>query len=285
MNLRRQPMLLLSAIAGLLLIRVVRYQPEDAITARVVAAVPEKVASARSPRRIYLYSVIPGGAYNGVELRSAVINDPLVREHYRDFALDRARTVVLREDRQQYVSFRIAGSIFWSKKRLLIPKGELLLTDGTHYARTRCGNRLSEKAQEQTAPVEPDPATLNQDPSRTEAVSTLHASEPAHVVSESLQAPGPLSLNRPALSAWNRPAAQTDSLPSPLSWAYINTPALTPVVQSLDEFPPTISVDVPVTPPAVPAAVSEPGTLYLFGVTGLVSLWALLWMDRKRRMP
>ena len=56
------------------------------------------------------------------------------------------------EDRYAYVSFRQNGRFFWTRKRLLIPRGEILLTDGEHYVRTRCGNLLSEHGQRSTTP-------------------------------------------------------------------------------------------------------------------------------------
>jgi hypothetical protein len=42
-----------------------------------------------------------------------------------------------------HVSYRIGDDVFWTKKPLLLKAGERLLTDGEHYARTRCGNQLA----------------------------------------------------------------------------------------------------------------------------------------------
>ena len=57
-----------------------------------------------------------------------------------------------------YVSYRKNNSIFATRKQLRIPKGELVLTDGTHLARARCGNRLSDTPAEPTsAQEEPTP--------------------------------------------------------------------------------------------------------------------------------
>lgn len=97
-------------------------------------------------RRLLPYSVIPGGVRNSDELKSAVQNDPVVARHYSDFDLSRAHVVTLDRDRAVYVSYRMGSEIFWTNRRLALHKGETVITDGTHEARTRCGNRISETA-------------------------------------------------------------------------------------------------------------------------------------------
>lgn len=285
----------LALALALLLPAIIKFQPRATmITARVVAPVTESMPLPQAPRRIYPYSVIPGGAYNAAELRTAAQNEPLIREHYRDFKLDQARLVVLRQNRQQYVSYRMAGQIFWTKKRLLIPKGAILLTDGSHYARTRCGNRLSDTPQKETSGVEPAPAALNSDPSGTELVQTLQSHEPAHAASHAGQTSHPpdeheLSPVAPVEDApasslrGDGPAPQVGPVSLLSSSAYINTPALTPVIQPRGQGSPVIPGGVLLPTPAEPPIVPEPGTLYLFGVTGIVSLGALLWLGRTRR--
>ena len=94
-------------------------------------------------RPLYPYSVIPGGAANPQELKTAVLHDPLVAAHYAGFNLENAHVVRLDADRRMYVSYRLGGRVFWTTKTLVIHKGEKLISDGAHEARTRCGNRLS----------------------------------------------------------------------------------------------------------------------------------------------
>jgi len=103
--------------------------------------------SSPSPRDLYPYSVIPGGVESASELQTAVRNDPVVARHYADFDLAKTRTISLDRDRLVYVSYRIGGEIFWTNRALRLHKGETLITDGAHEARTRCGNRISETAQ------------------------------------------------------------------------------------------------------------------------------------------
>src|SRR5579875_222177 len=108
----------------------------------------------RSLRPVWPYSVIPGGAYNADELRYYISKDKVVRDHYADFDIDHARLVTLTEDRYQYVSYRIKNVVYWTQRKQRIRKGEVLITDGKNFARTRCGNRLcAEVAYSHTFPL------------------------------------------------------------------------------------------------------------------------------------
>jgi hypothetical protein len=95
-------------------------------------------------RPLYPYSVIPGGIENSAELRNAIDHDPVVAEHYAGFNLARAQVVHLNESRAVYVSYRLGNRVFWTRKQLNLLKGETVITDGEHMARTRCGNQISE---------------------------------------------------------------------------------------------------------------------------------------------
>jgi hypothetical protein len=97
----------------------------------------------RSLHPVYPHSLIPGGAYTPGELRSACGRDPVLQRHYIGFDTRHSWLVLLNEDRWQYASARTGGSVYWTKHRVLVRKGELLLTDGHGYIRCRCGNRLS----------------------------------------------------------------------------------------------------------------------------------------------
>jgi len=95
-------------------------------------------------RKVYPYSVIPGGVESAADLKNSLTRDPIVAKHYEDFQVERTQVVRLNQDRLLYVSYRLGNRVFWTKKPLLLPKGEAVITDGEHLARTRCGNRLSE---------------------------------------------------------------------------------------------------------------------------------------------
>lgn len=106
-------------------------------------------------RRLYPYSIIPGGLQDVGDLRNAIAHDPLVAAHYANFNVSQARIVQLDRDQAMYVSFRLNNRIYWTKKTLLLHRGEKVITDGQHYARTRCGNRASTAPETPTSPKEP----------------------------------------------------------------------------------------------------------------------------------
>src|SRR6202046_5496923 len=109
-----------------------------------------------SARSIYPYSVIPGGVENAAELRNSITRDPVVAQHYQGFNVARGRVVRLNQDRFLYVSYRLANRVFWTKKRLTLLKGETVITDGEHMARTRCGNRVAEAPAGPVLAAEPE---------------------------------------------------------------------------------------------------------------------------------
>jgi hypothetical protein len=104
---------------------------------------------------VYPYSIIPGGAESSEELHKAVSMDPVVAEHYSDFNLATVRRVTLDAPKLMYVSYRVGNSVYWTKNKMLLPKGEAMLTDGKVMARTRCGNRVSIEPVRPNAPAEP----------------------------------------------------------------------------------------------------------------------------------
>ena len=109
---------------------------------------------------MYPYSVIPGGVESAQELKYAVFHDPVVAGHYANFDLAKARIVHLDRDRAVYVSYRIGDRVFWTKKTLKLFKGEALISDGVHEARTRCGNRVSDTPDGPVSPQEPSPTAM-----------------------------------------------------------------------------------------------------------------------------
>ena len=115
-----------------------------------------------SGRRVYAYSVIRGGAYSAGELDAALQSDPVALIHYADFRRSQAKTVESPQEQQVYVSYRKNDAVYWTSHRVRIPKGEVLLSDGTNYARARCGNRISLTPRQPTSAQEPPPGSLDQ---------------------------------------------------------------------------------------------------------------------------
>ncbi|MDR1728350.1 MAG: PEP-CTERM sorting domain-containing protein [Acidobacteriota bacterium] len=111
---------------------------------------------AQYERKVFPYSVIPGGVRSREELSANVRTDKVVTAHYADFDVSKARLVQAPSTRFMYVSYRLKNKIYWTSKKIRIPQGETLITDGTCEARTRCGNRVSATPQTPVSENEPD---------------------------------------------------------------------------------------------------------------------------------
>ena len=109
-----------------------------------------------SGRPVYRYSVVPGGTHNPDELREAIEHDAVVAAHYKHLDQSRLRTEVVPSDRLVHVSYRKGDRVFWTAKKVLLRKGETILTDGTTQVRARCGNCIAEQPAGPTSDEEPD---------------------------------------------------------------------------------------------------------------------------------
>jgi hypothetical protein len=292
MNARRLLILAVCAVVSALSLHIiVRSVRQTApITGRTIAPGAKISAAARALRPNYPYSVIPGGAYSPAELRFVNDRDSLVRDHYSDFNVNDARLVVLTADHYQYASFRLNNHIFWTRHRLLIPKGEVLLTDGQNYARTRCGNRLSNTAKADTTPLQPPDTLLSLPPFRPELLANspiqLAAAPP---IGELAQQYSVLPFESPRLAPY-LPIGTEAELRPPQSWppetfSGAIAPAYGPSQDSTKPrnlLPRSFSVTPPGSP-VVPAEVPEPESLVFFGIALCVSGWLLGRMARANR--
>ena len=95
-------------------------------------------------RRVYRYSIVPGGAANGAELVHAVRSDRVVAAHYAGFDVQHARAVTVTRPRAVHVSYRKGDKVYWTAKKTTLKAGETLLTDGRNEMRARCANRISD---------------------------------------------------------------------------------------------------------------------------------------------
>jgi hypothetical protein len=98
----------------------------------------------KKTRRVYPYSIVPGGVLNRQELSHAVVVDKVVAAHYAAFETGKATVETVRKPRAVYVSYRKGDKVFWTSKKLQLAEGETLLSDGQNEIRTRCGNRISD---------------------------------------------------------------------------------------------------------------------------------------------
>lgn len=116
-----------------------------------------------SKRKVFPYSVAPGGAFNRKEAVARAEADPVIRDHYKDIQLPALRPFRLTKPAEGYVSYRIGNRVFWTSRRLYLKPGEMLLSDGKNVIRSRCGNRISDQPQEPVLPGgEPSQALLDQ---------------------------------------------------------------------------------------------------------------------------
>jgi len=109
----------------------------------------EKFQPAKYERVVYPYSIIPGGVHSREELAASMSRDSVVAAHFADFKVSQARIVKAEKAQFMHVSYRMQDQVYWTAKKVQIPEGETLITDGDETARTRCGNRVS------AVPVEP----------------------------------------------------------------------------------------------------------------------------------
>jgi hypothetical protein len=98
-------------------------------------------------RRVYPYSIVPGGLADRKELAHAIVMDKVVAVHYAAFEADKATVETVRKPRAVYVSYRKGDKVYWTAKKLQLAEGETLLSDGRSEIRGRCGNRISDVPQ------------------------------------------------------------------------------------------------------------------------------------------
>jgi hypothetical protein len=101
----------------------------------------------KKTRRVYPYSIVPGGVLDRQELKRAVAVDQVVAEHYAAFEAGKVAVRTVDKPRAVYVSYRKGDKVFWTSKKLQLAQGETLLSDGQNEIRTRCGNRISDVPQ------------------------------------------------------------------------------------------------------------------------------------------
>jgi hypothetical protein len=134
-------------------------------------------------RLVYAYSVIRGGVANPDELKHVMEYDPVVSRHFQGFDYQRAHLVRLSEKQAMYVSYRIGDRVYWTRRKVTLPLGETLITDGTIVARTRCGNRVAAVPLDAGSPLEPSSDELEwplnlRDPDPTPPVLATQNSGP-----------------------------------------------------------------------------------------------------------
>ena len=120
-------------------------QPAAPVNAAPGAARPAPAsAPAAAARRVYPYSIIPGGVSGKEELASVIKVDKVVAAHYASFDVAKAVKLTVQKPRAVYVSYRKGDQVYWTSRKLMLVKGEMLLSDGRNEMRARCANRISD---------------------------------------------------------------------------------------------------------------------------------------------
>jgi len=117
--------------------------PSALVTTSASTSAPEQALTA-SPRRVYPYSIVPGGVSNARELGRVIREDKVVAAHYAEFDMSRAHEKTVATPRAVHVSYRKGDKVYWTAKKVMLAEGETLLSDGTHEARARCANQISD---------------------------------------------------------------------------------------------------------------------------------------------
>jgi hypothetical protein len=151
--------------------------------------------------------------------------DAVVRKHYSDLQPERMWFTRTRQPMTAYVSYRKGDDVRWTTHAVAIPANELVLTDGKHMVRARCGNRIEVKK------PEPMPA----------AFLPPDVPPPDIAMDAGLPALAPPTITPPAppvdlLAKNNAPPTRTSTPPATWCCGVTNTHTQPPVVPE----PPTI---------------------------------------------
>ena len=119
----------------------------------------------RAARKIYPYSVVPGGVLTIAEVENSIAADPIVARHYRDIHTENVLLRRTAAPMDVFVSYRIDNAVYWTSHKIHLAKGELLLVDGQNIIRAGCGNRVMfelppESPKRQPPPMEPPSVVL-----------------------------------------------------------------------------------------------------------------------------
>jgi hypothetical protein len=242
-------------------------------SAKVDARRAAKEFAAGIPRKVYQYSVVPGGVTSPEELEAARRSDPVVAAHFADFGRN-TRITRLEEDMYVYVSYRVGDKIMYTKTKHKVCKGEVVITDGKNYARARCANRISR--------VFRPPALVFDEPQVPAFDYVDPPSSPDVVPTEPLLTN---SYYAPDTATGYEPIPQsvpTGANPGPPAAGYFEgaviPPSLVPFAAGSPGFlTPAAATPIPPIPPVPPIPVTtvpEPAELpFLLGSAALLAAW------------
>jgi hypothetical protein len=225
-------------------------------------------------RKVYPYSIVPGGAANVHEAKVAM-TDPAVQSHYAGVDLAQLKEVKLTANLSGYVSYRWGDKIYWTKKMVTLRAGETVFTDGSHIVRGRCLNCYSALPMSPIRPNEPTEAVLD---APVEMPETVYSFPKLPVLAPELPIPpGELT---PVVPAILPTAISTIGKTGGGIWFPI-----LPIIPPIHRHPSSPSVPTAPIPPVVPpvAIVPEPHYGWILAV-GFLAV-ALANRLRRRTLP
>ncbi len=268
-----KPKLFFAAAGLMMLLGLVEQSAQGPGAARKIRTVPESfsfagytvpvVRESLADRKFYPYSVIRGGVRDRAELQQAISRDPVVARHYADFDAAAAHIVRVQDARHVHVSYRIDDKVYWTARKIVLNRGEVLISDGQNQARARCGNRVSVVPQEPTSAEEPPPEVFN--------IPDIPVSHEMLVVTETIT-PETIPL--------------VEELRPPLAMDFPDLPPLATSFFAEEFLPRNTKIDI--APPMLYAEpeiseVPEPGTLVLVASILALEILRRQWISRRLR--
>jgi hypothetical protein len=254
-----------------LMVYLTRSKHHQYISTPAVASVPRatKAAELQKPQpKGNPYAVVPGGARNLEEARSLIASLKKSSKAYMGINVDLLFPLRLTTPMYGYMAYRRGDHIFFTKKIVTLPEGEIVFTDGIHLIRWGCINLFSPVPMFPTSPLEPTEQEL------------MDVPEPPPLLTYNPGSPGvPGGEFPPAASPPAQPTTPTGApVPPPVSGA--------PPSKGGPPFIP-VPVPIPITgghhpsPPPVKVAVTpEPNDVLLVGLALVVTTLVV----RKRKM-
>jgi hypothetical protein len=111
-------------------------------------------------RRVYPFSIVPGGTENLDEAKRAM-KEPALQANYADVDFTNLRRVTLKKNLSGYVSYRQDEKVYWTSRQLTLRAGETVYTDGIYLVRGRCLNSYSPFPMLPIQPNEPTEQVLD----------------------------------------------------------------------------------------------------------------------------
>jgi hypothetical protein len=248
-----------------------RLSPTQAVTFETVMVVEQ------GTRKVYPYSIVPGGAENLEEARQAM-RDPAVADHYTNIDFTQLKQVKLTTNLSGYVSYRWGDKIYWTSKALTLRAGETVFTDGVRMVRGRCLNRYSEHAMLPTRSNEPTEKVLD----TPVEMPVIAYSFPKLPVATPQLPPPPEELT-PTVPIFPPTPPLTPGKPGGGFWFPV-VPIIPPIHRHPGHAPSTPTSPPPVNPPV--AIVPEPryGWVVAAGLLSMMLAYGL-WRRAILRLP